>query len=122
MIHFGGIDALIHIVWYVKSTLSFLDLCSILVQEFQGLTNSYMFGKASDFTVFLFQLQTVMNVPVIVMVQGLYALKLWRRKSAHKLPPLCRTDSSLVNYRGDWIPRLMVCGGLILKQGRWVLI
>jgi len=53
VIHFGGIDALFHVVWS-------------------------------------FKLQTVMNVPIIVMVQGLYALKLWR-----------------LNYRGDWIPRLM---------------
>lgn len=53
VIHFGGVQALLHIVWS-------------------------------------FKLQTVMNVPVIIMVQGLYALKLWR-----------------LNHRGDWIPRLM---------------
>jgi len=27
-----------------------------------------------------------MNVPIIVMVQGLYALRLWRRESAHMFP------------------------------------
>jgi hypothetical protein len=40
--------------------------------------------------VWSFKLQTVMNVPIIVMVQGLYALRLWR-----------------LNYRRDWTPRLM---------------
>jgi len=40
--------------------------------------------------VWSFKLQTIMNVPIIVMVQGLYALRLWK-----------------LNYRRDWIPRLM---------------
>jgi len=40
--------------------------------------------------VWSFKLQTIMNVPIIVMVQSLYALRLWR-----------------LNYRRDWIPRLM---------------
>lgn len=56
VINFGGVEALIHVVWS-------------------------------------FKLQTVMNVPIIIMVQGLYALKLWR-----------------LNYRGDWIPRLVPLG------------
>ncbi|KAF9647025.1 hypothetical protein BDM02DRAFT_3188351 [Thelephora ganbajun] len=40
--------------------------------------------------VWSFKLQTVMNVPIIVMVQALYALRLWK-----------------LNYRRDWVPRLM---------------
>jgi len=59
VVNFGGVEALIQVVWS-------------------------------------FKLQTVMNVPIIVMVQGLYALKLWR-----------------LNYRGDWIPRLMPLSVLI---------
>jgi len=39
----------------------------------------------------------------------------------HSLSPTHRTHLPPVNYRRDWIPRLMVCNRSVFKQGYWVL-
>lgn len=103
VLHFQNVDALIHVVWYVLPAPLIVDLYLIYAQELQGLTSSWLLGNI-PFTEPAFQLQTVMNVPIIVMVQSLYALRLWRRKSAQTSPfsdPLNLFVSSQLSPRLD---------------------